>query len=151
MALQPPTAPLSGALSGQRLESRLCEAARLISNMRVIRITVAALICIAGVGCHSALISATIANHTAVPVTLVEVDYPSASFGVQKLAPGEEYHYRFKVLGNGATTLLWSEPAKRDQKSSGPALREGDEGTLNIAFEAGGPIWNLELSNRASR
>jgi hypothetical protein len=119
--------------------------------MRVIRIAVAALICIAGVGCHSALISATIANHTTVPVTLVEVDYPSASFGVQKLAPGQEYHYRFKVLGNGVTTLLWSDPAKRDQKSSGPALHEGDEGALHIAFESGGPVWDLELTNRPLR
>jgi sugar (pentulose or hexulose) kinase len=100
-------------------------------------------------GCHSAYIATTISNRTPEPLSLIEVDYPSASFGTQTLAPGQEFHYRFKVLGGGATTILWTDAAHHDQKNSGPPLREGDEGTLTITFNSSAnPAWNLQLLNR---
>ena len=100
-------------------------------------------------GCHSAYISATISNQTAETLSLIEVDYPSASCGTQSLAPGQVFHYRFKVLGDGPTTVLWTKAAAPDRKSSGPALHEGDEGKLDITFNPGaGPVWRLQLVNR---
>jgi len=45
------------------------------------------LLAVAGtVGCKSAFVEADVINATAAPVSLVEVDYPSASFGVGSLA-----------------------------------------------------------------
>ena len=35
-------------------------------------------------GCHSSYVEATLQNHTAQPISLVELDYPSASFGVHR-------------------------------------------------------------------
>ena len=100
-------------------------------------------------GCHSAYIAATISNRTPEPLALIEVDYPSASFGTQALAPGQDFHYRFKVLGNGATAILWTDAAHHDQKNSGPTLREGDEGTLTVTFNSStSPTWNLQLIDR---
>jgi hypothetical protein len=100
-------------------------------------------------GCHSAFINATISNHSSEPLSLVEVDYPSASFGTQTLAPGQDFHYRFKILGNGPTTLLWTDPQHHDHKNSGPALHEGQDGTINITFTQNvNPSWNLQLVDR---
>jgi len=102
-------------------------------------------------GCHSAYIAATVSNRTPQPLSLVEVDYPSASFGTQTLAPGQDFHYRFKVLGSGSTTILWTDAAKHDQKNSGPPLREGDEGKLTITFNPdSSPTWSLQLINRTA-
>jgi hypothetical protein len=99
-------------------------------------------------GCHSAFIDATISNRSSEPLALIEVDYPSASFGTQALAPGHDFHYRFKVLGNGPTTILWTDAAHHEQKNSGPLLREGDEGKLSIIFNPNAaPAWNLQLLN----
>jgi len=96
-------------------------------------------------GCHSAYISATISNRTSGPLSLVEVDYPSASFGTQNLAPGQDFHYRFKVLGSGPTSVLWTDAARHDRKNSGPALHESDEGTLTITFNPNAdPAWTFE-------
>src|ERR1700678_1188709 len=81
-------------------------------------------------GCHSAHIDTTISNRTAAVLTLIEVDYPSASFGVQTLAPGQDFHYRFKVLGTGPTSVLWTDAAHQDHKAAGPSLKESDEGSL---------------------
>jgi hypothetical protein len=117
--------------------------------MRVFWIAIAAISSLAVAGCRSAVITATVSNRGTTPVTLVEVDYPSASFGVQRLAPGEDYHYKFKVIGNGPTTLLWNEPSKSEQKNSGPTLHEGDEGTLTITFRANEkPAWDVHLKGR---
>jgi hypothetical protein len=95
-------------------------------------------------GCHSAHIEATLSNRTPDTLTLVEVDYPSASFGTQTLAPGADFHYRFKVLGSGPTTLLWTDPSHHDHKSPGPDLHENDEGRLAITIQPSGPTWDLE-------
>jgi len=94
-------------------------------------------------GCHSAHIEATISNRTSAPIPLIEVDYPSASFGTQNLAPGHDFHYRFKVLGNGATSVLWTDAAHQDHKAPGPSLKESDEGSLTITFNPTGPVWNF--------
>jgi len=100
-------------------------------------------------GCRSAMIDADIANHTPDTLSVLEVDYPSASFGTQSLGPGQDFHYRFKVLGSGPTTLLWTDAAHKDHKTSGPTLREGDEGKLTITFNPGAsPTWKLNLTNR---
>jgi hypothetical protein len=102
-------------------------------------------------GCHSAFIDATVSNRTAEPLALIEVDYPSASFGTQTLAPGQDFHYRFKVLGNGPTTLLWTDAAHHDHKVPGLYLHEGEEGQLTITLRPNAaPAWDLLLSRNTT-
>jgi hypothetical protein len=119
--------------------------------MRTHVILVAIAATLALTGCHSAIVDATISNRTAEPLSLIEIDYPSASFGTQALAPGQDFHYRFKVLGHGPTTLLWTDAAHQDRKLSGPSLREGDEGKLAVTFNPNAdPRWDLKITNRSS-
>ncbi len=96
---------------------------------------------IAMTGCHSPYVAATISNRTALPIELLEVDYPSASFGTQNLAPGADFHYRFKVLGSGSMKLLYTDSSHRDHKADGPFLHEGAEGGLAIAITPTGVTW----------
>lgn len=101
-------------------------------------------------GCHSAFINATVSNRSGAPITLVGIDYPSASFGTDTLASGQDFRYRFKVLGNGPTSVTWTDAANHQKKSSGPALHEGDDGGLVVTFPpSGAPKWDLHLRNRA--
>jgi hypothetical protein len=92
-------------------------------------------------GCHSAFIDATVSNHTSAVIPLIEVDYPSASFGTENLAPGKDFHYRFKILGNGPTKLVYTDSLKQEKHSNGPDLQEGDEGPLHIIFAPDGIHW----------
>ena len=96
---------------------------------------------IAATGCHSAYVEATVSNHTDKPIELLEVDYPSASFGTQNLAPGADFHYRFKVLGSGGMKLLYTDSTHQDHKADGPFLKEGAEGPLAIAITSTGINW----------
>src|ERR1700733_10439039 len=92
-------------------------------------------------GCHSPYISATVSNRTTQRIELLEVDYPSDSFGTQDLAPGSDFHYRFKVLGSGRMKLLYTDGAHQDHKSDGPLLGEGAEVLLSITITPGGVQW----------
>ena len=96
---------------------------------------------IATTGCHSPYVAATISNHSTQPIELLEVDYPSASFGTQNLAPGADFHYRFKVLGSGNVKLLYTDSTHQDHKSDGPFLKEGAEGPLTIVISDTGVTW----------
>src|ERR1039458_42651 len=118
--------------------------------MRTLKLLSALATALTLIGCHSATIAATISNHTSAPLSLIELDYPSASFGTQTLAPGQDFHYRFKIIGGGATTILWTDAAHQDHKSSGPTLRDGDDGKLTITFNSdANPAWKLELLHPA--
>ena len=99
----------------------------------------------ATVGCHSAFIEVTVQNHSGAKVQLLEVDYPSASFGTESLADGGVFHYRFKVLGDGPTKLSWTDAAGKDHASDGPALHEGQEGSLSIRLDRANATWTPHL------
>ena len=92
-------------------------------------------------GCHSASIDATLVNATDKPLSLIQVDYPSASFGVQLLQPGEHFQYRFTVLGAGPIKVDYTDAARQDHKATGPALREGNDGALRIVLANDGVHW----------
>jgi hypothetical protein len=101
-----------------------------------------ALVTLAATGCHSPYVTTTVSNHTTQPIELLEVDYPSASFGTENLAPGADFHYRFKVLGSGSMKLLYTDSAHHDHKSDGPFLKEGAEGPLTIVITDTGVTWH---------
>ena len=99
-------------------------------------------------GCHSAYIETTLRNATGHAITLVELDYPSASFGTQSLAPNQDFHYRFKILGSGDLKLTYTDFNNQDRKANGPALHEGDEGTLLITVTPSGAQWTSSFHHR---
>ena len=98
-------------------------------------------------GCHSAFVNASITNRSGRPLRLVEIDYPSASFGTNDLAPGAEFKYRFKVLGSGPATLLWTDAAKKEHTSAGPSLEEGEQGSLTVAIGPDDAQWTSQLDH----
>lgn len=86
-------------------------------------------------GCHAHYVSMDVHNGSNQPVSLVEVDYPSASFGMDTLAAGADYHYRFKIIGDGPTKLLWTDADRHNHTATGPSLHEGQEGTLTATIK----------------
>ena len=97
-------------------------------------------------GCHSAYVDAVVRNRTPQPISLVELDYPSASFGTQALAPGQDFRYRFKILGTGSLKLIWTDPAHIERHSDGPALSEGQEGSLAVTLTPAGVQWDAKVA-----
>jgi hypothetical protein len=96
-------------------------------------------------GCKSPYVEADVINATGKPVSLLEVDYPSASFGAETLAAGATYHYRFKILGDGGTKVDWTDAAHKEHKGTGPSLTEGQQGSLTITLEPDQARWKANL------
>lgn len=86
-------------------------------------------------GCHSRYVQATVINASGAPLHVVQVAYPSASFGIQDLAPGQVFHYRFKVIGSGPVKLDYTDAKMQEHQQTGTNLHENDEGILLIRFE----------------
>ena len=99
-------------------------------------------------GCHSYQIETTVENRTGAPIEILEVDYPSASFGADKLAAGADYHYRFQVRGQGPVKVQYSESGShRVRQVTGPEVFEHQEGRLEIILQPEGKAsFETELS-----
>jgi len=108
-------------------------------------VTLLASLCLAA--CRSAFVETTIQNDSPSPIQLIEVDYPSASFGTQSLDAHAAYHYHFKIQGSGAITLTFTDAAGKAHSATGPVLSEGQQGDLKIAIDSsGGVSWTQHLS-----
>src|SRR5437764_177896 len=82
--------------------------------------------------CHSSHIDVALENRTGAPVRLLEVDYPTASFGSDRLAAGATMHYRIQIQGSGPLKVHYTVGDGRQAQITGPALAERQEGTLEI-------------------
>jgi hypothetical protein len=85
-------------------------------------------------GCHSAHVEVAVENRTGAPVRLLEVDYPSASFGSDVLATGATMHYRIQVQGRGPVKVQYTAADGHQPQIQGPALAEHQEGTLEVVL-----------------
>jgi len=95
-----------------------------------LRFGLAALVVVAA--CHSAHIEVAVENRTGGPIRLLEVDYPSASFGSDALAADATMHYRIQVQGSGPVKVQYTASDGRQRQIDGPALAEKQEGALQI-------------------
>jgi hypothetical protein len=89
---------------------------------------------LAATACHSYHIDTTIENRTGTDIQLLEVDYPSASFGADRIATGAVYHYRFQVNGSGPLKISYTAADGKQVQIAGPTLAERQQGQLKIVL-----------------
>jgi hypothetical protein len=87
--------------------------------------------------CHSYHIETIVENHTGGLIQLLEVEYPSASFGVNSLTAGADYHYRIQVRGSGPLKVQYTGSDGRTAQAEGPMLVERQEGRIEIVLLPG--------------
>ncbi len=85
-------------------------------------------------GCHSYHIEATVENHTGGTITLLEVDYPTASFGVDTLAADAVVHHRIQTRDSGPISVQYTAGHGRQVLVNGPTLYEKQEGSMQIVL-----------------
>ncbi|MGA9587666.1 MAG: hypothetical protein WBQ95_20220 [Terracidiphilus sp.] len=95
-----------------------------------------ALVCMNG--CHSYHIEATIENHTGGAITLLEVDYPSASFGADTLAADGVFRHSIQTRGSGPISVQYTSADGHSAQIKGPTLYEGQDGKIEIDLQPGG-------------
>ena len=106
---------------------------------RLLSLAALALLAVTCSSCKSYRIDARVENRTGQAINLLEVDYPSASFGADTLAAGATMPYRFQVRGSGKVSVQYTESTTQTQrKIDGPSLEEKQEGSLVIILQPDG-------------
>jgi hypothetical protein len=95
---------------------------------------------LATTGCHSSHVEITVENRTGAGIHLLEVDYPSASFGADRLAPGAEFQCRIQIRGTGPLKVAYTAAGGLQETISGPTLTEDQQGRLGIVLLPGGKV-----------
>jgi hypothetical protein len=105
--------------------------------------------CVLAAGCKSPHVEITVVNQTGGEVRLLEVDYPSASFGADRLAPGASMRYNIALQGAGPMKVQYTGPGNAQQQATGTAVEEGQSGRLEIDLLPGGKAeFHPELHSR---
>jgi hypothetical protein len=85
-------------------------------------------------GCHSYHVETTVENRTGKPVKLLEVDYPSASFGTGLLDSGAVFPYRMQFRNSGPLKVTYTADDGHQVSIDGPRVAEKQEGRLAIVL-----------------
>ena len=108
-----------------------------MTRARISRFLLASSALAALAGCHSYHIDVTVENRTGGAIRLLEVDYPTASFGVGSLDSGADYHYRFEVRGSGPVKAQYTAANGQTVQITGPSLTEKQQGQFEMILLPG--------------
>lgn len=101
-------------------------------KLRTMVLALAAFASMVFAGCRSKHVEVTVENHTGADVQLLEVDYPSASFGADTLAAGAAMHYRIQLRDSGPIKVQFAIANHTLPQVTGPTVNEEQQGRLEI-------------------
>ncbi|MGC1781049.1 MAG: hypothetical protein WA708_00855 [Acidobacteriaceae bacterium] len=111
-------------------------------------VPIAAIAFILIAGCRSAHVQTTVVNSGSTELHNIEVDYPSASFGISSLAPGAEFHYRLKLEDAGRMKVQFFDSKEKEHTGNGPYAAQGQHGTVTIMLDGSGRnVWTTNLQS----
>ena len=86
-------------------------------------------------GCRSHVVKVSLINVSTEPISTIIVDYPVATFGKDKLAPGETFSYTIKPLEKGSLKVQFTDAKGNTHTYTGVALHKNDDGWINVKFQ----------------
>ena len=98
-------------------------------------------------GCRSRVVKVNLINISTEPVKTIIVDYPTATFGKDKLAPGETFSYAIKPLETGMMKVQFTDAQGAIHDYNGTTLHKNDAGVLIVNISQSGVIVKATLSH----
>jgi len=99
-------------------------------------------------GCRAHMITMTLVNTSTEPISTIIVDYPSATFGKDKLAPGETFSSKVKLTETGAVKVQFVDAKGANHHQEGPVVRRNEEGSVEIKLDQARAIITPHIQNR---
>jgi hypothetical protein len=87
------------------------------------------------VACRSNMIDIKLTNSSSQPVSTIIVDYPSATFGKDRLAPGETFVSKVKITDTGTIKVQFTDAKGSFHTVTGPMLRPDEVDPVGINFD----------------
>jgi hypothetical protein len=85
-------------------------------------------------GCRAHMLKIKLVNTSASPLSTIIVDYPSATFGKDRLAPGETFSSSVKLTDNGTLKVQFTDANGGNHVYAGPVLHKNQEGMIEVRF-----------------
>jgi|SRR5947209_13790082 len=103
--------------------------------MKLIASVIVLLTVAAFTGCRSHMLNIRLANTSTTPISTIIVDYPTATFGKDKLAPGETFSSPVKITDQGPLKVQFTDATGKSHNYTGPVLKPNAEGTMEIKLD----------------
>lgn len=101
------------------------KAARILSTLLLLALT----------ACRAHMLSIRLNNTSAESISTIIVDYPSATFGKDKLAPGETFSSPVKITDNGPLKVQFTDVKGGIHTYTGMKLHPNQEGSIEIRLD----------------
>jgi hypothetical protein len=108
--------------------------------MKFVRLISLLILLIALSGCRSHVIKVNLINVSNDVVKTIIVDYPTATFGKDKLSPGETFSYAIKPLETGMMKIQFSDAQGTIHSYLGTTVHLNDEGELDVNLSQNGAV-----------
>jgi hypothetical protein len=95
-------------------------------------------ILLAMAGCRSHMVTISLVNTSKEAVSTVIVDYPSATFGKDRLAPSETFSSPVKLTDTGPIKVQFTDAKGATHNYTGPVVLPNAEGTVEIKLDQSG-------------
>jgi hypothetical protein len=102
--------------------------------MKTARVCVALLLAAFLIGCRAHMVTIKLVNTSANPLSTIIVDYPSATFGKDKLVPNETFSSPVKITDNGPLKVQFTDAKGVNHVYVGPVLHKNQEGMIEVRF-----------------
>ena len=113
--------------------------------MKTIRFAALLLLLAALCSCRARVVDINMTNTSTEAVKTIIVDYPSATFGKDKLAPNETYHDALKITDTGMLRIQYTDVLGTIHSYTGTPLHKGDRGTIEVNINQGGVLVKASL------
>lgn len=100
--------------------------------MKSLRFAVTLVFVIALSGCRAHVVKISLTNASTEPIKTIIVDYPSATFGKDTLAPRETYFSLVKPVDKGPITVRFTDAQGVSHTYKSASLQPGDDGWVSI-------------------
>jgi hypothetical protein len=86
-------------------------------------------------GCRAHMVTIKLVNTSAGPLSTIIVDYPSATFGKDKLASGEAFSSPVKITDSGPLKVQFTDAEGVIHRYTGLTLHPNEEGLIEIRLD----------------
>ena len=87
---------------------------------------------VALLGCRARVVKISLTNTSTEPIKTIIVDYPSATFGKDALAPRETYFSLVKPIDKGPIMVRFTDAQGVSHTYKSASLQPGDDGWVSI-------------------
>jgi hypothetical protein len=100
--------------------------------MKSFRFAAALVFMVAMAGCRAHVVKISLTNTSTEPIKTIIVDYPTATFGTDTLAPRETYFSLVKPIDKGPIKVRFTDVQGVSHTYESISLEQGDDGSVNI-------------------